>query len=129
MYIHVGLHVHVYLVPVHVHVAVHLHCTRVHVRICIARNTLDPYNIANIRVLGDGAQLEISDARVDDAAAYTCIASNAAGRADRKFQLSVLGQSRVAYVRTYMYVHVYKYIAVVTSWYLLSPPRTPIFCL
>ena len=67
---------------------------------CMDRNTLDPYNIANIRVLGDGAQLEISDARVDDAAAYTCIASNAAGRADRKFQLSVLGQSHVAYAWT-----------------------------
>ena len=61
---------------------------------CISptRVTLDTYGIDNMRILGDGSQLEISGAQVEDSAAYTCIASNPAGRADRIFDLSVFGE-------------------------------------
>lgn len=45
------------------------------------------YNIAR-----DGRTLKINDAQVADSGRYTCVAKNAAGIAERDFNLEVLGK-------------------------------------
>ena len=56
------------------------------------RASLDPLGVANMALRGDGSQLVISNSQVDDAATYTCHASNPAGQAQRNFRLDVLGR-------------------------------------
>ena len=55
-----------------------------------------PLNISHfngrVRILADGRQLEVQNAQVADSGRYTCIASNAAGVADKDFDLEVLGK-------------------------------------
>ena len=51
---------------------------------------MDPFYYPNIDALSDGSQLRIRSAQVEDAATYTCIATNDAGSAERNFNLAVL---------------------------------------
>lgn len=45
-----------------------------------------------IRLLLTGRQLEISVAEETDSAKYSCVATNIAGKAEKEFDLSVLGE-------------------------------------
>ena len=48
-----------------------------------------------LRILAQGRQLEITRSSVADTGRYTCTATNPAGQASLRFQISVIGQSLI----------------------------------
>ena len=47
----------------------------------------------NVRVLNAGRELQLFNAHLPDAGAYTCNASNTAGSASKQFKLNIIGES------------------------------------
>jgi len=48
-------------------------------------------NTTSVTVLNDGLHLKIQDAEISHSARYSCVAENVAGKAEKFYDLSVLG--------------------------------------
>lgn len=64
----------------------------------------------------DGRTLKINNAQVTDSGRYTCVAKNAAGIAERDFNLDVLGRLPVLHCSTYSDVKEHRFSSSVINF-------------